>query len=207
MNRVVRSVFLGLIIGVVFTLGLLVWFVKANEEFITSKLLHQLEKETTIQLTQQQIELSLWEHFPNVSLTIHDVVVPQPIGFNGAKSSPNMLEAQKLYIDTDLVPLLLQRIQIKHIGVEGGQVNIERNTEGKLNLNVLFSKEKSGESAEKPLKIDVFLLDKVKVSYYQESSAFYLNHFFEEGRLSLNRSASDFSIHFHLEGDIQGVNS
>jgi uncharacterized protein involved in outer membrane biogenesis len=207
MNKVVRSVFLGLIIGVIFTLGLLIWFVKANEEFITAKLLSQLEKETTIQLTQQQIELSLWQHFPNVSLTIHDVVIPQPIDFNGANGARNMLEVEKLYLNTDLVPILLQRIQIKHIGVEAGQVNIVRNTAGKLNLNALFSKDKTGESSGKPLKIDAFLLHQVKVSYYQESSVFYMNHFFEEGRLSLNQSASDISLKFHLEGILQDLNS
>lgn len=205
MNRVVRSVMLGLIMGVALTLGLLFWFVKANEDLITEKILRQLEQETTIQLTRQQIDLTLWEHFPNVSLSIRDVIIPQPADFNGSAGFDNMLEVEKIYVNTDLVPLLLQRISIKNIGIEGGRVNIERNSGGQLNLTTLFSAEQSGTRHRKKMNIDAFVLEKLRVVYSQESSGFMLDHFFEEGRLSVHQSSNEFLLHFDLDGSLQSI--
>lgn len=205
MNKVYRSVLVGLTIGVLLTIGLFVWFVKANESFIIDRVLAQLEEETTIQLTNDQLELSIWRHFPNVSLSVRDVLIPQPDNYRGANVD-TMLFARKLYVNTDLIPLLLRRIQIKHIGIQEGEIHIKRDSRGKLNLTSLFLNEKGGSPGRRsPLKIDAFHVEDVLVTYYQESNSFYINHFIQEGRLSVLQTDLALDLSFQLTGNLQKI--
>lgn len=206
--RLFRSIMLGMTIGIGVSLVLLVWFLHANQDFITGKALELLRRNTTISLQQEQVHLSLWEHFPHVSIVASDVVIPES---DGNAFSDTLLSADKLYLKVDLVPLLFRHIQVNRVMLNKATINIRRDNSGRLNFQDIFldNREKGDETSANTSEIEIEQLElrEVYCSYYQVSNGFSVSQFIDKGTLSFAWVKQQLALSVDLDGELRELDS
>ena len=87
------------------------------------------------------ITFSLWDEFPSLSITLHDIYLRGP---RYAQYKKDFFGAKKVYVNVQLAPLLRKTIVVRSVRVTNGSIFIFRTQTGYTNLDVF----KSGKDAD-----------------------------------------------------------
>ena len=80
-----------------------------------------------------KIELTIWESFPRVALTFHDINVTE--SFKGSHTP--LLKAQKLYFTFGLLEFIDGHYEIKRVVIKDGEINIRNDKNGQPNYLII----------------------------------------------------------------------
>lgn len=146
-------IILGLVIGAV-------WFIGTQyEEELIDYVKQEIGKKTSRDINVSAIEYSLFASFPNISVSLNDVVT-----HSFEKGDKPFLNLKSIHIVFDIFSLLNGEFNINQVILQEGQVNVIYNKEGLPNYNILKESNDSTTSGTK-LSIDNILIQDVEISY------------------------------------------
>ena len=115
----------------------LIGYLLANKNQIKKYAIDQLNAQLDAKITINNIDITLFKHFPKVSLDMHLVRVTDPI-----QPHKFLLQAEHVYIGFNFYDILRKQYSIKLIAIDSAQLNLYTNLEGKSNFNI-FKKDTS----------------------------------------------------------------
>ncbi len=119
-KRIVAAI--GILIFLVVAFALTVIYVYEDEikEFATEQLNKNLK--VKVRVKSEDIELTLWDQFPNASLRFKDVLIPDYTSQNNADT---LLYAKGIYLNFDFWDMYAGNYKVKKIHIESAVANIK----------------------------------------------------------------------------------
>ena len=109
----------------------LIGYLLANKNQIKKYAIDQLNAQLDAKITINNIDFTLFKHFPKVSLDMHLVRVTDP-----TQTHKFLLQAEHVYIGFNFYDILRKQYSIKLIAIDSAQLNLYTNLEGKSNFNI-----------------------------------------------------------------------
>jgi hypothetical protein len=109
----------------------LIGYLLANKNQIKKYAIDQLNAQLDAKITINNIDITLFKHFPKVSLDMHLVRVTDP-----TQPHKFLLQAEHVYIGFNFYDILRKQYSIKLIAIDSAQLNLYTNLEGKSNFNI-----------------------------------------------------------------------
>ena len=137
----------------------------ANKNQIKKYAIDQLNAQLDAKITINNIDITLFKHFPKVSLDMHLVRVTDP-------TQPNkyLLQAEHVYIGFNFYDILRKQYSIKLIAIDSAQLNLYTNLEGKSNFNIFKQDTSKVANQSFLLSLKEVNLNQVNVVYTNKSN-------------------------------------
>jgi AsmA protein len=161
----ITGITLGSLIALLFLLPMLF------PGFVADKVKNWANSAITGELNFSRARLSFFNHFPALTLTLHDFSLKGSAPFQ----KDTLASAKELALGIDLGSLFSDKISIDQVYLTKGKVNILVNEKGEANYNVYqgdtttTSKAPSSDSGSASLKIDKIQIDHVDLVYSDRS--------------------------------------
>lgn len=109
----------------------LIGYLLANKNQIKKYAIDQLNAQLDAKITINNIDITLFKHFPKVSLDMHLVRITDP-----TQPHKFLLQAEHVYIGFNFYDIIRKQYSIKLIAIDSAQLNLYTNLEGKSNFNI-----------------------------------------------------------------------
>jgi len=160
---------IGICLGTLLILLILAIIVlpRVYKEKIRVDLEHEIDKQVNADVTFSEVSLKLFRHFPNLTLTLHDLVIKGKEEFK----YDTLSAVKQLHLEVKLWSLISKReIEIKSIHLVNPEINVYVLKNGKANYDISKPSEdstSSGSSKPSSLKIaiDKVILEQGKMTY------------------------------------------
>jgi uncharacterized protein involved in outer membrane biogenesis len=123
-------------------------------------LVSQVEQTTGLRPSVERVGVSVWRG----TATAYDVVLPNPKPFR----EPTLVNARSITVNVALLPLLSRRVIVQQITLLGAELTVERNRQGRSNLQALQerlqSQKKPGGEAP-PVRVDKVIFEDSTVRF------------------------------------------
>ena len=117
-----------------------VFLTKKYEDFITQTAVELVNQNIEAKISVDEIDFSFFTKFPHVSVVFKNVVVWSSNNFNRAEfesiNCDTILNAEKVYLQFNIAPLLLGKYNIKRILIENGGANLLIDQTGNTNYKI-----------------------------------------------------------------------
>ncbi|MBO1926086.1 AsmA family protein [Thiomicrorhabdus sp. 6S2-11] len=140
MLKLLLKIVLGLILTIVIAIGALFAFVDPND--YRQEITDIVQEQTGRELKVGNMSLSVW---PHLAINLEQASLSNAEGFAGDK----MLQANVISVGAAIMPLLQQRLEIDQLTLDGVQVTLQKNAEGKTNWDDLVGSETEQETEQK----------------------------------------------------------
>lgn len=120
-------IFLALFIVLIGTVLVIIYF---YEDSIKKLIVDQINKQLTTEIQVKEIELSLFQKFPNVSLVFTDVTAKDAIK---STNKGKLLTAKNVYLEFSIWDLFYKNYRIRKIEAEDGVINMVTYLDGSVN--------------------------------------------------------------------------
>jgi len=163
------------------------------QDKIIQHLVREANKNINTPIHVGEIDISIWEEFPLIAVSFKDVVVGESY-----KVNPGVLaKAQYVYFAFNAIDLLQDNYIIKRVIIDGGEINLEKNSIGEINYNIVDKSERS-----EGIELD---LDKIKIINTKFSYSNLVNN--QELSLQLKDIRSTIKLikdyySFNIKGDL-----
>ena len=135
-----------------------IWF----EDDVKALFISEVNKQLAVPITlsEDQLHFSLFRHFPDASLAIDSLAIPESL----EGSDLNFLEVASLDLRFSPIDLVRKKYTIRSISIRGGKLNLTRNSAGKVNYQFWKPSE---DTASRPidLVLDELLLEDIQFEY------------------------------------------
>ncbi|MCD4735549.1 MAG: hypothetical protein K8R53_05865, partial [Bacteroidales bacterium] len=188
MKKLIRILFKtisGLILLVLLALLLLFAYFNFNRDNIARNLLTYSNNITAGELNFENISLSPFAHFPQLSLSLNNVIYFATGTEERDSSEQAIITLEKIYLAINFTNLLQSKIHIKGVELENGRVQIVQHTDSTYNiLNAMQILDSAGHLKNLPkwvekkdsvkrdieLSLDYLILDNIHLNYHDEVS-------------------------------------
>jgi len=119
--KYVKKILLSIFIFFLLLIGSAVVIVYFYEDSIKKFFVDQINKQLTTEIKVKEVGLSLFQKFPNVSLTFTDVIARDAIA---STNKGNLLKADNIYLQFNIWDLFDKNYRIKKIEVKNGLINL-----------------------------------------------------------------------------------
>ena len=143
----------------------LIGYLLANKNQIKKYAIDQLNAQLDAKITINNIDITLFKHFPKVSLDMHLVRVTDPI-----QPHKFLLQAEHVYIGFNFYDILRKQYSIKLIAIDSAQLNLYTNLEGKSNFNIFKQDTSTVANHSFLLSLKEVNLNQVNVVYTNKSN-------------------------------------
>jgi AsmA protein len=132
------------------------------KEQIRVDLEKEIDQSVNAEVTFSSINLKLLKHFPNLTLSLHDLVIKGKEEFK----HDTLAAAKKIYLEVKLWSLLSKReIELKSIHLEEPEINVYVLKDGKANYNIAKpSTDSTSTQPSKPSSLKI-AIDKVSIEH------------------------------------------
>ena len=163
-NKPLKFLLYSLVALVLLASGL-IGYLLANKNQIKKYAIDQLNAQLDAKITINNIDITLFKHFPKVSLDMHLVRVTDP-------TQPNkyLLQAEHVYIGFNFYDILRKQYSIKLIAIDSAQLNLYTNLEGKSNFNIFKQDTSTVANHSFLLSLKEVNLNQVNVVYTNKSN-------------------------------------
>jgi uncharacterized protein involved in outer membrane biogenesis len=184
-----------------------------NRGVLLNKLTSELTKGINGELHVGKIDFTFLHHFPNFSITLHDVYLRDK---HYAQYHQDIFTARKIFADVELYPLLKKEVKINSLSVNGADIFIFTAHNGDTNLDVLKKSSASTEGKDEDegsifLNLKEIVFQNVVVGFSDSIKNKFINfeflkttqHFFETDSgftFRINGSIHFDSLHFNPKG-------
>lgn len=142
----------------------------------------------------KNIEISLWEKFPFISVAFEEVSVRESY----PASEKNLLQADKIIMTFNPIYLIQGDYVINKVYLENADILIRVDRKNRPNYLIFKAPEKDQQGADVSFDIKSIVLDSVKYRYEDDYNEVIFGGSSDYNTLSLNKKDSIFAI--HLEG-------
>ena len=154
---------------------------------IGNRVLAEVEKELTTEMSVEDFSIELFSGFPNASLNFKDVVIKDVNG-------ENLLETQKIAFRFGLFSLFDDNIDVKTILIDDGALLIQYDRKGRPNYNIFKESKNPEKSSSKGLSIKEANLSDIEVIYENKQSKQEARGSIEAATFSGVISSSKFNV-------------
>ena len=133
---------------------------------------NQLNNQLDAKVSISKIDLSLWRHFPNVSVQFDDVNAQSSNKFLAVNqlASDTFLIADKLFFEFNLFKLLNSKYELKRVDIKNGYIKLKVDKNGNLNYEIIKPGEKKSEG-EFNLELKNLLLTNSRIEYINQEGS------------------------------------
>lgn len=156
MTRLIK-ILLGILTALSVLIASAVVYLHYNKDSLIRLLLKEANHYIESPIHVKQIDLSLFESFPQLSLVFHEVEA------KGSLSANQLLSARKLACSFDAYDLLHQQYTIRSLVLEEAQLAVVFDEQGKNNFSILKSRGEQSSSVD--FNIEEILLRDVRIQY------------------------------------------
>ncbi len=157
MNRFLKKIAVGL--GLALLVLVLAAIVIAGffQEAVGKKLIAEINKQLTTELTVGDFDLSLLRGFPNATASLHDVVVKGQFG-------EGLLEAKDMAFQFRLLSLFGPQVKVHSVTIGDGALNIHIDRRGNANYKI-FKPSETGPKSGFSISLREANLEKIELAY------------------------------------------
>lgn len=140
-------------------------------EFVAKKIKIWSNQALATEVNFSKARLSFFNHFPSLTLTLHDFTLKGSAPFSNA----NLVQADEVALGIDLSSIFASKININQIFLDKGKIDIQVSADGQPNYNVYKSEPDTATTAATPdsagasLKLENIHLDKTELVYNDRS--------------------------------------
>ena len=160
--KTIKRIFIVILVTGSLLLGTLTIIAIQYEKELLDYVKVELGSQLTKPVDVGSIEYDLFEHFPNVSVSLNHVKT-----YSFEKGDKPLLDLQRIHLVFDLFSVIHGDFSVHQIVLEEGEVNIMYNQKGLPNYDILKSSEDTLKSSARFL-IDAILISDVQVGYFDE---------------------------------------
>ncbi len=139
-------------------------YLYANQQNIKQYALDELNKQLISKVEVEQMRLTLFEQFPQVSLDLENVSIEDP-----SKQHKNLLQSGHIYVGFNLFDIIRKTYRIKQLSFENGELNLRIDQKGKNNFNI-FKTQSPQEPNTFLVNLDLVELNNMAISYHDLSA-------------------------------------
>ncbi|HSD14718.1 MAG TPA: AsmA family protein, partial [Flavobacterium sp.] len=150
-------------------LGLGIYF-SLNKDKIKNNLTELINEKSSGEMKIGDLEVSLFQGFPNLTIQVKDVVVKDSL-WNFHKRT--LLKADKVYAKVSPWSILKKTISVNNLTIKNADVNLYVNSNGYSNVSVFknFKKnEKQDKNEKSPLDVNIHKIDFTDVTFISENN-------------------------------------
>ncbi len=196
LKKVFRIIWIAIstIVALVIIAVVVIW---ANREKIIHHFTEEVQKTLNTDVHVKSMEVSLLEHFPNVSIDINDVFIKEAI----AGSNDTLLFAQRLELSFSLFDIIKENYKVRSVYLTGASLKLYWDEQGKNNFTIY----KSDSTSDSSSSIFNFELDKIVI---ESTDLVYINKTTKQHHhLFIGEVESDLSwkkniLNLDLDGDL-----
>lgn len=168
--------------------------------FISTSIKKLANKTINGKLDFSNARLSFFKHFPALTLTIYDIALKGSAPF----TQDTLLSANEVSFGVDLTSLFGKKISIDKIYLEDAKINIQADSNGNTNYNIIKSNPSSAagvDSSNTSLEIEKILIRRSRLVYNDRSLPMRINAkgFYYRGTGDLSKAI--FDLQTHMEAD------
>lgn len=200
MNRILKS-FLVLLAVLIVLAGGLILYIYSNQSLVTDYFLKKANEQLRARISIGQIDMELFEQFPNVSLDLRDVRIDDP-----EKGKKHLLDAQHVYIGFNVYDILSRTYHIRLITFDSGSCNLFTDRKGRSNYEI-FKESTDTVTANTPgnaqslfVKLTKVQLHNVKINYVNQQSEQHYSALAKD--VELSGSFSDAQHELSCKGEL-----
>ena len=133
---------------------------------ISKNLKNKIQKSTNSQTNFENVTLSIWEHFPYISINIDDLLVSDSL-----KNLKNdtILYASKASVNFNIIDIILKKNIIQQIYLEGGIINLDKNKHQFLNQKF------TSDNTQKNSEVEEILILNMKFNFLDKKNKTTIN--------------------------------
>ena len=165
--RIIRKVFISILVIVVLLTGAIAclsWIFKDN---IIQLAVNEINKHIAVRIeVNPDIELSIIESFPEVSIRFKDVKIYESY----TQSKNYMATAKEVFFAFDAWDFINQKYVIKHLSMQSGAVNLKVDKNGNINYNILKPTLKNESKSAISFHLKKINISNVTLSYENEEN-------------------------------------
>lgn len=139
-------------------------YLYANQQNIKQYALDELNKQLTSKIAVEQMQLALFEQFPQVSLDLENVSIEDP-----SKQHKHLLQSGHIYVGFNLFDIIRKTYRIKQLSFENGELNLLIDQKGKYNFDI-FKTQSKQEPNTFLVNLDLVALNNMAISYHDLSA-------------------------------------
>ncbi|NTW31155.1 MAG: hypothetical protein HGB12_00720 [Bacteroidetes bacterium] len=160
--KYIKRILLSILIFFVLLIGTAFVIVFFYQDSIKKLIIDQINKQLTTEIQVKKVELSLFEKFPSVSLSLIDVTAKDAIKF---PTKDNLLKAENIYLQFDIWDLYYKNYRINKIEVKNAFIKLIVYQNGADNYH--FWKPDTTTNAKNSLSFDLqkIIFDNVYIRY------------------------------------------
>ncbi len=137
--------------------------------FVSGKIKQWANNAISTELNFSRVRLSFFNHFPSLTLTLHDVTLMGSAPY----AKDTLLKADEIAFGIDLSTVFSEKISIDKIFFDDGEISVKVNKEGLANYNVYQSgnkqKPSSSDTSSTSLKIEKIQITNCNLVYHDLS--------------------------------------
>ncbi|WP_460972720.1 AsmA family protein [Spirosoma migulaei] len=170
-------------------------------DLIGEKLKEWTDSHLSGKLTFSKATPSIFAHFPNLTLTLHDVNLKGSAPFE----QDTLVAAREISLGVDLASLFEKRIKIDKIFLADGRINVQVDKQGHANYNVYAAPADSSatptDTNSTALTIEKIQIERTNIIYNDLSIPMLIRAkgVLYEGKGDLSKSVFDLYTHTHID--------
>ncbi|MGC4037098.1 MAG: AsmA-like C-terminal region-containing protein [Chitinophagaceae bacterium] len=169
--------------------------------YVNEKIKQWANHSITGELNFSKVRLSFFNHFPSLTVTLHDVVLKGSAPYK----ADTLIAAKEIALGVNLGSLFGKAVTIDEIYLTKGKLNILVNKEGKPNYNIYSadtSAKKSTDTTSASVKLSRIQIDDCILNYNDQSIPFVftVNQFDYLGQGDLDKAVFDLTSKVKMDG-------
>ncbi|MES1221944.1 MAG: AsmA family protein [Bacteroidota bacterium] len=170
-------------------------------KYVNEKIKQWANSSITGELNFTKVSLSFFNHFPSLTVTLHDVVLKGSAPFK----KDTLVAAKQIALGVNLGSLFGKAVTIDEIYLTKGQLNILVDKEGKPNYNIYAAdttSKKSSDTSSASLKLSRIQVDQCSLNYDDRSIPFLLSvkQLDYLGKGDLSKAIFDLASNIKMDG-------
>jgi hypothetical protein len=145
--------------------------VKTQQQRLVNIAVTELNKQVNGELVVEESKISLFKHFPHVSVVLHNT----SLYADKTKTGKPILLIERLYAGLSLSDLITQNYKVRKLSLQGGYVDLIQETDGTINL---LEAESSADSISQStdstsnlaIHLEMIMLQQMNISFLDKKS-------------------------------------
>jgi hypothetical protein len=191
--RALRFIGLTVIVFLSLTTAFIYFYSGQIKNILISELDKNIKEEVTVKI--ENVHLTWWAHFPNISLELEKVTVSQKI----RKEIDTLVNMEHIGLGLDISELLANDFTIEKIYLKNGKVAL-RVFDGKFNNYSVFNKKSDSTAAKITFDMERVDIKKVNFEYQDYRDKHHYSVYFDKNYLKLKYNKK--GITSYLKGDL-----
>ena len=162
----IKKILLIFFLFFMFLFGILFSVFYFYKDTVKTIIVNQINKQLSTEIQVNNITLSFFQRFPNISLTLSEVIAKDAIT---STNKGNLLKAENVYLQFSILDLLTRKYEIKKIEAKNGLINLVIYNDGSDNYH--FWKSDTATSNESiAFNLKKVILTNIAIQYVNYSS-------------------------------------